>query len=284
MSFEKQQTQLTALSKRLLEEGEVTAVVGFGQKGVTGMSPPYICSDPAGAGKLAWNDRCVPNISGYLLGRQGKTAIAAKPCDARAVVSLVSENQLKREDVHIIGLACPGMVDENGTPLPACAECKVNLPPVCDTLIDDPDIPRKSREDAARPVADTSPERFASEMEKCILCYSCRQACYGCYCKTCFMDKGEPNWQPTTPDMGAKMTYHLGRAMHLAGRCVECGACENACASGVDIRYLIREVTDFVEELYGYQAGMDLETEPAMLTYTTVDREVGFLGGDGDAK
>ena len=73
------------------------------------------------------------------------------------------------------------------------------------------------------------------------------------------------------------MLYHLGRAMHLSGRCVECGACENACASGVDIRYLIREVTQFIKDTYDYQTGMDLEEEPVMLTYKTDDPETGFL-------
>jgi len=284
MSFEKQREELAAHCKKLLGDGAVSTVVGFGESGVLGMCSPYIFSESVGADTLSWNNRCVPNLSGYLPGRQGKTAIAAKPCDARAVAGLVKENQLKREDVHIIGLACGGMVNENGAPLLACLDCKTNFPPIYDTLIDDPDVVKKSREDGARQPADTSPERFADEMKKCILCYSCRQACYGCYCTTCFMDRGEPNWQPATPDTGAKMLYHLGRAMHLAGRCVECGACENACASGVDIRYLISEVTGFVEDEYGYRAGMDPETEPAMLTYTAGDREVGFLGGDAHVK
>jgi len=96
------------------------------------------------------------------------------------------------------------------------------------------------------------------------------------------MDRGSPGWQPTVPGRGDKMLYHAGRTMHLAGRCVECGACENACASGVDIRYLIREVTNFVGELYDYRAGMDPDAQPAMLSYAAGDREVGFLGGDGD--
>ena len=73
------------------------------------------------------------------------------------------------------------------------------------------------------------------------------------------------------------MLYHLGRAMHLSGRCVGCGACENACASGVDIRYLIHEVTQFIEQTYDYKTGMDLETAPAMLTYKADDPEIGFL-------
>jgi Fe-S oxidoreductase len=73
------------------------------------------------------------------------------------------------------------------------------------------------------------------------------------------------------------MLYHLGRTTHLSGRCVECGACENACASGVNIRYLIKSVTEFIKDTYDYNAGMDLETEPAMLTYKVDDEEIGFL-------
>jgi len=99
------------------------------------------------------------------------------------------------------------------------------------------------------------------------------------------MERGQPDWQTTSPDIGAKMLYHLGRSTHLSGRCVECGACENACASGVDIRYLIQSATRFVEDTYDYQTGMDLYIEPAMLTYDTDDREIGFLdyaGGDTD--
>jgi len=76
------------------------------------------------------------------------------------------------------------------------------------------------------------------------------------------------------------MVYHAGRAMHLAGRCVECGACDNACASGVNLKYVIQELTDFVEEMYDFRAGMSLDEEPAMLTYESTDQEVGFWGGD----
>jgi Fe-S oxidoreductase len=92
------------------------------------------------------------------------------------------------------------------------------------------------------------------------------------------MDRGVPNWQPVKPDAGAKMIYHLGRAMHLAGRCVECGACENVCASGVDVRYLIEAATDFVEEEYGFRAGMDAQTPSALLTFKPDDPETGFWG------
>jgi ferredoxin len=122
--------------------------------------------------------------------------------------------------------------------------------------------------------------KFQQEIDKCILCYACRQACYGCYCKECFIERGASDWQPAKIDAGTKMTFHIGRTMHLAGRCIECGACEASCQSGVNVRYIIKEVTKFIEELYGYKAGMDAEQKPALLTNMFDDKEVGFLGGD----
>lgn len=275
MSFESQEKSLRELCESLLRDGKVKSVAGFGPRSAeTGLSPPIFVSAAEHANRLSWNSRCVPSIAGYLIGREGPVAIAAKPCDARAVASLAAERQLKREDVFIIGMECAGMTDGDGSPLPACAGCETRRAPLRDAEITGaPEISLAPADGAAD---DFSPERFRREIDKCILCFSCRQACYGCYCETCFMDRGVPNWQPAKPDVGAKMMYHLGRAMHLAGRCVECGACENVCASGVDVRYLISAVTGFVEEEYGFRAGMDDRTPSALLAFRPDDPETGF--------
>jgi formate dehydrogenase subunit beta len=120
-------------------------------------------------------------------------------------------------------------------------------------------------------------ERLTKELEKCILCYSCRQACYGCYCKTCFADRTEPKWMPNDVDMSSKLMFHLGRISHLAGRCVECGACERACPSDVNIRYIIREASKYCDEMYGYRAGLKEDEEPALVKFDKDDEERGFL-------
>ncbi|MCK7507395.1 MAG: 4Fe-4S binding protein [Desulfobacterales bacterium] len=35
---------------------------------------------------------------------------------------------------------------------------------------------------------------FTKEMEKCMRCNACRQACPSCYCPTCFVEQSQPQW------------------------------------------------------------------------------------------
>jgi Fe-S oxidoreductase len=173
------------------------------------------------------------------------------------------------------------MKSEDGIPRPGCEECNIRKPVLYDYHIEDARVnDLKSTEKPSLPEnREERMEKFKQEIDKCILCYACRQSCYGCYCKNCFIERDATDWQPLEIDTGTKMTFHMGRTMHLAGRCVDCGACEAACASGVNIRYIIKEVTDFVEELYDYRAGLDPEKPPALLENAFDDKEVGFLGG-----
>jgi len=281
MSFKVQKEKIREICRDLLKNGQVDVIIGYTEGGIEGMRIPYMFDKPEEAAALEWDERCAPNLCKYLLEKKGKkVGIVAKACDARGIVNYLVESQLTRENVYIIGMDCMGMVDADGDKLPGCAECNVKKPPLFDVRVENPDVKEADAKIEKTDGLAGNPDKFKKEMDKCILCFSCRQACYGCYCQVCFMERGVPNWQPAAPDMGTKMVYHLGRAMHLAGRCIECGACERVCASGVNVRYLIEGVTDFVEKIYDYRTGIDVEKDPVMATYKTDDREVGFVGGD----
>ena len=287
MSFDKQTREIREICGKLFLDGKVDVIFAQTEGGVDGGLIPFVAKSADDVEKIAWGDRCKQNLAPYLHGRTDRVGIVAMPCDARAVAQYIVEHQLERENVFIVGVDCPGMVDADGAPRAGCAGCTVRVAPVCDVRVEGDSVGEKAatkgaeiaREAAADPAAKFA--RFRAEIEKCILCFSCRQTCYGCYCKSCFIERDMPDWQPAEIDAGTKMTFHLGRAMHLAGRCVECGACEAACASGVDVRYIISEVTDFVEEMYGFRTGMDTDTPMAMVSYRMDDREVGFLGEGG---
>jgi len=292
MDFDKQTSEIRALCNRLFDEDKIDLVFAYtdGDLG-DGALIPFIARSADDVDRIKWGDRCWQNLAPYLHGRKERVAILAKACDARAVVQFIIENQLERDKVFIIGVDCPGMADADGAPRPGCGECTVRIAPVFDARIEDDRVTK------GEPIKGTVPligapcdpgdsssgslDRFREEIDKCILCYSCRQACYGCYCKTCFIQRDMPDWQPAEIDAGTKMTFHIGRAMHLAGRCVECGACEAACASDVNVRYIIKEATDFIEEMYDYKTGMDFDATQAMLTHKFEDKEVGFFGGEG---
>ena len=280
MIYEELTENIRAVCKKLLESGEVDLVIAYRDGGVDGQQVPYFAEKPEDVGLIEWGDRCYQNIAPYLHGMKQKAAILAKPCDARAIVQYITEQQVKRENVYIIGVDCLGMVDENGDPRLGCPDCLVRIPPIFDEYIRDVRVDELDLEDSVSEDNDLAEnlERFQNEIDKCILCYTCRQACYGCYCKTCFIERDLPDWQPAEIDAGTKMTFHLGRAMHLAGRCIECGACEASCKSGVNVRYIIKEVTKFIEDEYGYSAGMDPDEQPALLTNKFDDRDAGFLG------
>jgi len=64
--------------------------------------------------------------------------------------------------------------------------------------------------------------------------------------------------------------------LHLAGRCVSCGACERACPTGVDIRKLNKKLTNDIRELFDYEAGTSLEQVAPLATFKPDDPD-GFM-------
>lgn len=310
MAYEEQRLEIIGMAEKLLEDGTASTVLSYASGGVDGKAVPRFFTSPEELGEMRWDEGCTPNLAPYLMGRKNeKIAIIAKSCDSRIIVMYLQEGQINRENVHIIGVECAGMKGNDGRAAAGCGECAVRTPPLSDALVKNSDIPEIQEEkipktevqkgetlQAKIPERDSlqtgiperegdvdedySLRRFQQEIDKCMLCFACRQACYGCYCETCFIERSIPNWLPSDLNAGTKMVFHLGRAMHLAGRCVECGACERVCPSGVKIRYLIRELNKMNRELYGLNAGMDLNEPSALAAFDIKDREVGFLGGD----
>jgi formate dehydrogenase (coenzyme F420) beta subunit len=282
MSFETQKNEIIKICKKLFKEEGTKVIIGFAQSEVEGITTPLFMRTAEDAEKLKWDSQCTPNLAKYLLEKRGKVGIIAKTCDARAIVMYLVEHQIKRDELYIIGVECPGMKNNAATASCGCEACKMRIPPIYDVLVKyNAEITLPDSEEASNTVAiEDNLKKFQDEMKKCILCYSCRQVCYGCYCKSCFVDMNVPNWLPGEISEGAKMIFHLGRAMHLAGRCVECGACERVCPSGVKIRYLIKEITKFTKELYAYEAGLDPEETPALAVFNPNDSEAAMSGSE----
>jgi ferredoxin len=114
---------------------------------------------------------------------------------------------------------------------------------------------------------------FTKEYSACIRCYACRNACPLCYCEECFVDRINPKWVGKGTDISDNFLYHIVRTLHLAGRCVDCGACATACPLDIDVRILGKRVEKEILERFGYVAGLDFETPPALAAFREDDKE-----------
>ncbi len=98
-------------ARTLLEEGKVDYIIGFEPGSLKFTTTPLITKDKDDTNRLAINPFIVNNLSVYLTEIKGRVGIAAKGCDSRSIVNLIQDNQLTREDVVIIGIPCPGIID-----------------------------------------------------------------------------------------------------------------------------------------------------------------------------
>ena len=117
-------------------------------------------------------------------------------------------------------------------------------------------------------------------LEVCTLCYSCRQACPMCYCNLCFVDQNAPIWFNKTTEFNDILVFHLVRSMHLAGRCVACGACSSVCPVGIDLYFINRKLEKIVKERFDYTSGLNAEILPPMMDFKMEDAEEFMLEED----
>lgn len=67
--------------------------------------------------------------------------------------------------------------------------------------------------------------------------------------------------------------FHLGRAMHLAGRCVGCGACDRACPVDIPLRALNTKLACETRDLFGVVAGLSMDQKPPLVEFLPGDTE-----------
>jgi ferredoxin len=270
-------------AKELLTIGQVGCVVGY-EVGPRGRTRPFFAYTPQEAERLVWNPDCSHNLTRYLPeklradrgARPGKeplkpVAVVVKPCDSKAINVHLAENQYARERVYVIGVACEGIRDKQGDMQARCITCQEAVPVVCDTLISGGTssfIPRLSccTDEAIAELDNLAPvERldfWLSQFDRCVRCYACRQACPLCNCPTCLYERDDSTWVGLGIGVNEKRTFHLGRAYHLAGRCVGCNECERACPMDIPISLLNQKLAEEIEKVFGYRAGQAVTPSP----------------------
>jgi ferredoxin len=281
-------------AQRLLSAGEVAAIVGYAAGRRIGSAQPIVISDAADAEKLVFTPASVNNLAVYLtkakkeIPKNGRIGIVVKGCDLKALVGLMGESQLKREELYLIGVPCAGVLASTAHPdteltaetiAPKCRECDAHLPTDCDyvpnvALPTQPQLDGKYSAEIARLEALTPAERWAywkEQFAKCIKCYACRQVCPFCFCEQCLCDRNKPQMVDTTPRPAGNTAWHIVRAMHLAGRCAGCAECERVCPMDIPLNLLSRKMAKELKELFDYEAGFEVNDKGPLTMFTEKD-------------
>ena len=292
--------ELREYARELLEKEEVAGVIGYTQLSEK-RTKPIIITDPADASKLVFNEYCLNNLAVYLTkarikalyrtkDKTLKLAVAAKPCDVYSIVALIQENQIHRNDIHIISFNCHGVVkdfgfDFNGENLASkCITCDNHKPLYFDKIFGEvKETPLASDDALARiqKIENMSHEErfdfFKNEFDKCIKCYACRAVCPLCYCQRCITDKTIPRWIESSSHKRGNFAWNIVRAFHLSGRCTGCGECERACPVDIPLSLVNRRMAMEAKKSFSYVSGRSLETPTLVGSFNEKDSDELFM-------
>ncbi|MFC1899634.1 4Fe-4S binding protein [Chloroflexota bacterium] len=272
--------QIREKVREMLDSGKIECFIGYEKSDDgTNVRPAFIY-DSADVGRLVFDSDCYHNLTKYLLNFKGKpTGILVKPCDSKAINLLISEKQIQRDDIVILGAVCAGIpqsYDDKGsnTLKATCYNCSMHMPVVYDVLIGEPmedeEIKPFRQEDIAKLEEMTVAERqefWKVQFDRCIRCYACRAVCPGCFCTQCFVDSLDPEWVGMRTAPSENRMWHTIRAFHLAGRCVGCNACEQVCPVNIPLSLLNQKMSKEVLDLFDFQAGLEIETAMPLATF-----------------
>ena len=260
---------INEIAVRLLETGEVKVIIGYGE-GSFGNVRPLFARNKEEAGKLIYDKRCIQNLAMYIYKKEtaqlGKPAIVANFSTLRGIIRLASEKQIKEGDLIALYINELGDVIKCNT-LSEIENCLAKIIP---------EIKPEDKELIGKLDAMTSQERWnfwIKEMESCIKCYACRQVCPLCYCTQCAVEVNQPQWIPIASNTSGNLEWHIMRAMHLAGRCVECGQCGDACPVNIPIHLLPVKLAEEIKNMYGTVSGMNIQEGNALSTFKSDDKE-----------
>jgi len=164
-----------------------------------------------------------------------------------------------------------------------CLTCAYNNPLIADEIIGEPAPAANSAAEfdkvdafAALPTQERW-DYFSKEMAKCIRCCACRNACPSCYCPECFAEQSMPQWVGISADASDTQVFQLMRIFHMAGRCVDCGACVAVCPMGVDLRMFLKKLDKDALEMFDARAGVKEGDLPVLSAFKEREKNEDFI-------
>lgn len=308
---------------------QVDYVIGYRQGFDSIHTTPFFVREESDIEKLVWNEFCIHNLTVYLppqvRGNQGlfnpgeKIGIMVKGCDSRAIIELLQEEIIRRNDLIILGLPCTGQMDERklrekididrlqegeisqnvlklATDIKEitlkieevlydkCLSCPYPNPLIYDYLIGEKVSEESEESKKSNNLGEilygenqlelenlSLEERFKyweEELTRCIRCYACRDICPTCYCQfQCIAQTRVPHWVSQEVGLKEKKFFQFFRAIHNAGRCIDCWECQRVCPMDIPVYKMVRKLNQEIFNLFDYVSGVDSEVKPPLLTF-----------------
>jgi F420-non-reducing hydrogenase iron-sulfur subunit len=245
-----------AAMKADLESGAVKAILGTRPARRPGHMHPFWAKTAAGLAEFRFAPEMNQSLVTYLVRRlredpQGAYGIVAGPRDLLAIEHLTAESQIDPARIKVY-------------------EQRVQLP---DTKHKQAwevyDVPSMDQPASVRW------NFWSGQFERCLRCYACREDCPMCSCTRCVADKTRPRWIDSSSTPSGNWLWNVTRALHQAGRCVECGGCTEACPVGIPLGALGMHLNRVAERLWGQAEGEKGQRSP--LVVFRVEDEAPFI-------
>ncbi|HVN59524.1 MAG TPA: hypothetical protein VMT63_14585 [Bacteroidales bacterium] len=254
--------------RELLGSGTVKVFIGY-TTGTAGTKRALFAEKPEDAEGLVFDSSCIQNLAVYVTKQEvkekGMMGISATLPVMRSLVQLARENQVSDSGIKVIGITPESRLIDFG-----------NLSEVEKYIHQfQLEIDQKNRDMLEKLDKMTVSERWQfwlKELEPCFKCYACRAACPMCYCHRCTVEYNQPQWIPVPSHASGNLQWHIMRAVHLVGRCIDCDACANACPLAIPFNLLNkRMIEDARKHFGGYQPV--LSGDHLMSTFKPDDKE-----------
>jgi ferredoxin len=256
-------------ARELLAAKIVQVVIGYG-RGSGGTARAVFIRDPRRADDLVFDGACVQNLAVYLMKPEvrklGKAALVAVPSTLRAVLQLAAENQINDNDLLALAVTAASEV----VPLATLSAIEAHLAAL------DGDLSSSEKAELRKYESMSLEQRrqfWEEQFSRCLKCYACRAACPLCYCSRCTVECNQPQWIPVPAHDLGNLEWNIMRAMHLAGRCVNCGDCSRACPVDIPLYLLNQKLINEVFANFNFRSGIAAKADNAMSTFKPNDAE-----------